>query len=546
MVKFKTPASDINGVYYFDENSRLKQRDTLLSTDNTILWSSIKAVTLEGTNFGVGNNTDGTGPVTISNFIPTGAIPTEIIPVFNTDLPLSFEQDMLAQIELYNDFGIGYNNDTGTWYVINNSNLDKASDFSLDNAQSTAGIGNDASWIIKFVAVDNVYTTTTRALNYYFSSILETRFYFSGHNKIFDPKTGKVVNDFINVLKTNTQPGNNSPLTSDIKLDIISQTVESDGFVNDFKVEVSYVDSDNDGVADNPDFFTNISQAVDLVFFQTTIDVDGLERVMPLASNVVNTEFTSATDPLLVLSSYPEGQIFYFVDEVNKFQEIVSGLLSNRTDMSVKTGRQDLQFQYKHNSSETQRINPGLTNIIDIFLVTDAYHTAYKKYVQDTTNTVIEPLVPTISELTSTYQSLQDNKMLSDNIVLNSVKFKPLFGNKASNGLRADISVIKVHNVIVSDSEIKSHVVSVINDYFDIEHWTFGDTFYFSELSAYLHDKLGDIVSSVVLVSKDTNKTFGDLYEIKSTSKEIFVNAITVDNVKVVTSLTTDNLNGVA
>ena len=546
LVKFKTPASDINGVYYFDENSRLKQRDTLLSTDNTILWSSIKAVTLEGTNFGVGNNTNGTGPVTISNFIPTGAIPTEIIPVFNTDLPLSFEQDMLAQIELYNDFGIGYNNDTGTWYVINNSNLDKASDFSLDNAQSTAGIGNDASWIIKFVAVDNVYTTTTRALNYYFSSILETRFYFSGHNKIFDPKTGKVVNDFINVLKTNTQPGNNSPLTSDIKLDIISQTVESDGFVNDFKVEVSYVDSDNDGVADNPDFFTNISQAVDLVFFQTTIDVDGLERVMPLASNVVNTEFTSATDPLLVLSSYPEGQIFYFADEVYKFQEIVSGVLFNRTDMSVKTGRQDLQFQYKHNSSETQRINPGLTNIIDIFLVTDAYHTAYKKYVQDTTNTVIEPLVPTISELTSTYQSLQDNKMLSDNIVLNSVKFKPLFGNKASNGLRADISVIKVHNVIVSDSEIKSHVVSAINDYFDIEHWTFGDTFYFSELSAYLHDKLGDIVSSVVLVSKDTNKTFGDLYEIKSTSKEIFVNAITVDNVKVVTSLTTDNLNGVA
>ena len=267
---------------------------------------------------------------------------------------------------------------------------------------------------------------------------------------------------------------------------------------------------------------------------------------MPLASNVVNTEFTSATDPLLVLSSYPEGQIFYFADEVYKFQEIVSGVLFNRTDMSVKTGRQDLQFQYKHNSSETQRINPGLTNIIDIFLVTDAYHTAYKKYVQDTTNTVIEPLVPTISELTSTYQSLQDNKMLSDNIVLNSVKFKPLFGNKASNGLRADISVIKVHNVIVSDSEIKSHVVSAINDYFDIEHWTFGDTFYFSELSAYLHDKLGDIVSSVVLVSKDTNKTFGDLYEIKSTSKEIFVNAITVDNVKVVTSLTTDNLNGVA
>ena len=468
---------------------------------------------------------------------------------------------MLAQIELYNDFGIGYDNDTGTWYIITSSNLNKTSDFSLDNAQSTAGLGNDASWVIKFVAVDNVYTVTTRALNYYFSSILETRFYFSGHNKIFDPKTGKVVNDFINVLKTNTQPGSNSPLSNDIKLDITGQPVESDGFVNDFNVEVSYTNNDNDGVANNPDFFTDITQTIDLVFFQTIIDADGLERVMPLVSGTVNTEFTSASDPLLVLSSYSSGQLFYFADEIDKFRKLDFSVtvcdtpahphlppceLVPVTDVSLKTGRQDLQFQYRHNSSETRRINPGLTNIIDLFLVTDAYHTAYKKYIQDTTSTVIKPAVPTISELTSAYQTLQDNKMLSDNIVLNSVIFKPLFGNKASDGLRADVSVIKVHNAIVSDSEIKSRVVSAINDYFNIEHWTFGDTFYFSELSAYLHDKLGDIISSVVLVSKDSNKTFGDLYEIKSASNEIFVNAITVDNVKVVTSLTSDNLNGVA
>jgi hypothetical protein len=35
------------------------------------------------------------------------------------------------------------------------------------------------------------------------------------------------------------------------------------------------------------------------------------------------------------------------------------------------------------------------------------------------------------------------------------------------------------------------------------------------------------------------------LYEIRSLSNEIFVNATTVDNVKVVNSLTSDNLNGV-
>jgi hypothetical protein len=406
-----------------------------------------------------------------------------------------------------------------------------------------------------------VYTVTSRNLNYYFSSILETRFYFDAHKKIFDPKTGKVVNDFINVLKTNSQPGSNSSLIHDIKLDIIAQPVETDGFVDDFKVEVSYTDTDSDGVADNPDFFADLTQITGLVFFQTTVDVDGLERVMPLASSTVNTEFTSASDPLLILTSYVEGQLFYFANEDKKFRKLDFNVtvcetdqyphlapceLVPVTDLSVNSGRQDLHFQYRHNSSDTKRINPGLTNIIDIFLVTDAYYTAYKKYVQDTTNVVPEPTVPTISALTTAYQSLQDSKMLSDNIVLNSALFKPLFGNKASSGLRADISVVKVFGTTVSNSEIKSSVVSAINDYFDIEHWSFGDTFYFSELSAYLHEKLGDIVSSVVLVSKDPNKKFGDLYEIKSTSSEIFVNAATVDNVNIITTLSIDNLNGVA
>ena len=545
LIKFETPKTDSNGVYYFDKNNRLKQRGDLLTTDNTILWSGVKLVTLEGTNFGVGNKSDGSGPITLTNFIPTGAIPTSIVPVFNTDLPLAFEQEMLTQFELYNDFGIGYDNSIGSWYIIASANLDKSTAFSLDNAQNTSGTGIDSSWIVKFVSVDKIYTTTSRALKYFFSSIIETRFYFSGHNKIFDPKTGKIVNDFINVLKTNTQHGSNLPLSNDIKLDIIGQPTESDGFVNDFNVEISYTDEDNDNVADNPDFFDDITLNSGLVFFETIVDADGLERELPIRSNVMDTEFTSTTDPLLVLTSYPENQLFYFADEVDKFRELVSNVLVVKTNMSVKTGRQDLQFHYRHNSSNVKRINPGLTNIIDIFVVISAYYTQYKKYIQDVTNTITIPSTPTISELTSSYQTLQDSKMLSDNIVLNSVIFKPLFGNKAKDELRANISVIKVHDSLVSDSEVKSRVVSVMNDYFDIDNWDFGDTFYFSELSAYLHDQLGDIVGSVVIVPTDVNKKFGDLYEIRSASNEIFVNATTVDNINVVDSLTSDNLNGI-
>ena len=73
-----------------------------------VLWATVTALELDGTNFGTGNNADGTGPVTLNNFIPTNAVPTEVIPVFVTDLPTSIETTMREQIELYRNFGLGY------------------------------------------------------------------------------------------------------------------------------------------------------------------------------------------------------------------------------------------------------------------------------------------------------------------------------------------------------------------------------------------------------------------------------------------------------
>jgi hypothetical protein len=155
---------------------------------------------------------------------------------------------------------------------------------------------------------------------------------------------------------------------------------------------------------------------------------------------------------------------------------------------------------------------------------------------------VPEPDVPTIDQLTTSYQGLDNYKMISDNIVLNSVTFKPLFGAKAAENLRATIKVIRAANSTASVSEIKTLVVANLNQYFDIAIWNFGDTFYFSELAAYIHRNMGGIVSSVVLVPVDPSKYFGDLYEIRSAPNEIFVNAAGVDSVEVITALTSTNI----
>ena len=128
--------------------------------------------------------------------------------------------------------------------------------------------------------------------------------------------------------------------------------------------------------------------------------------------------------------------------------------------------------------------------------------------------------------------------MLTDNVIPNSVRFMPLFGHKAAPELQGTVKVIKSQNTNASDSEVRSATLTAMNNYFNINNWNFGDTFYFSELSAYLHAQLGDFVSSIVLVPNDPTMNFGDLYEIKSAPYEIFVNGATANDVVVITALT--------
>ena len=175
-------------------------------------------------------------------------------------------------------------------------------------------------------------------------------------------------------------------------------------------------------------------------------------------------------------------------------------------------------------------------------MVTQSYYTAYTNWIRDSTGTVPEPDVPTINELSTAYQGLNNYKMISDNVVVNSVTFKPLFGAKAPENLRATIKVIRAANSTASESEIKTSVVANLNQYFIIDAWNFGDTFYFSELAAYIHRNMGGVVSSVVLVPVDPLKYFGDLYEIRSAPNEIFVNAAGVGSIEVITALTSTNI----
>jgi hypothetical protein len=86
------------------------------------------------------------------------------------------------------------------------------------------------SWLIQAT-----YTTgqTTlwfqEVLEYYFGSVLQTRFFFYTSDPIYDSRTGTVIRDYINMLKVNSQPDSSTPMGADNVLTIIDQPVLSDG-----------------------------------------------------------------------------------------------------------------------------------------------------------------------------------------------------------------------------------------------------------------------------------------------------------------------------
>jgi len=567
LIEWTAPAG-----YYFDANNRLQVGTPTAADQKLTLWSSPLEIYLDGTNQGQGNFTNGIGPVVLNNFVPTGAIATQVIPIFITELSTALQTSMAEQIRLKRNFGLGYDSlgtvtgTSGTWYLITANNLAVDADWSERYAGDTSGAGLDSSWFIELIYNTSFYTVSFRALDYFFGSVKQTRFFFESDQLIYDSRTGTTIYDFINILKTNSQPDSSLPLGVDVITKIVGQPIQTDGLVDDYQILVSFADQNNDGIAQNPDFFNDIVGPVPIpptannpwVFLQQIVDFDNLQRYVLIDSGIVNSQYATASAIALVLTQYSAGQVFYaygiynittstytsqptfYVLTVDPNTGVRS--LTETTEYIARTGRQNLYFQYRHNSPLNNRIDPGTTNIIDVYVVTNEYYTAYTNYIQDTTNTVQEPAVPTIDQLTTAYTGLQDYKMISDTLILNSVEFQPLFGTKALSPLQATIKVIPAANTTATNSEIQNLVVQYLNTYFSLDNWDFGQTFYFSELSAYLHSNMSNVISSVVLVPLNQDKYFGNLYEIRCAPNQIFVNGATVQNIEVITALTSTNI----
>jgi hypothetical protein len=534
---------------YFDAKNEIKplpSNNILPPNGKSLLYVTIVQVQ----NSGIPSTTN-TKPVVISDNIPSNAIAIKVLPAFSNSFTTAFKSQLINLISTYTEFGVRYDQFNRTWNIITAQDIDTISDFSQSNQGSTSGQNADSSWLLSFTVNGPLYTVEIRGLDYIFASVSQTKFYYDNRVKIFDPITGLTINDFVNVLKVNGDPDTDLPLQEDYIWYIYDQIIESDGYIDNSKVLITYSDKNDDGVPDNPDIFNYIVQPTvnptnKYVYLQKTYGYNNFISYEPINPNLVNADYAVYDELLPLINNFVIGQLFYLTTD-EKFYELQSvanvRTLVETADYIVRTGRSVLYFQYKHNAPGDRRIDPSPANIIDLFILTKAYQETYRAWALDTTGLISQPTEPTSVALNNELSGLDDYKAVSDSIIYRSAKFKLLFGNKASTELRATFKVIKNPNITLSDSEIRSQFISLVNSYFSTENWDFGETFYFTELATYIQQGLAPNISAILIVPNSTDQVYGSLQQITAQPDEILLSCATVENVEVISSITAAQLN---
>jgi hypothetical protein len=559
--------------FVFDNNNNLIVGNTSIPGLNqkSIIYSTISGTPI---NDGIGNNismnganVDGTGAIQLSQKIPTGAILYSIYPFYSPILPSNILQNIINYLAAGKSVALQYNPYLIGTGISNCWNLITSPTFPLNFNPATYGstfippsseeATSTNSWLLAFVPSSNNNSFIVYQQNnaYYFGSQQQTSFYYDSNAKIYDPINATTLSDQITILKTNSTPGvsTNLGLTNDVPIDIFSTVSEINGSIDSSRVGIQYADLSSSGIPSNPSFFTDVvgknpAANNNYIFFvtdnsqgTTSIIPQGAKAVVIVATpSIINNNLYSYANGAIIFCT--SNQTFYKITRTGNIA--VKSTLNNAGDAFTYTyyaGRQDLKFQYQHNAADSRRIDPSPVNLIDIYILEQSYATAYQQWIVDTTGKISEPTPPTPATLSNDFTGLNNYKMVSDELIFNSAQFVPLFGAKASSDVQATFVVIANPNTSVSSGEIASQVITEVNNYFAIGNFSFGQTFYWSQLNNYILTKLNSLISSIHLVPNAGNLSYGALEQITCNPYEIFINCATVQNVSVVSSL--NNLN---
>lgn len=534
LIKFTAPTG-----YYYDVTKTLIAGIPQQTTDTTYIWTSIQNIIGTGSSasYIAGRRI---GAVTLADNIPSTSVASLVYAPWNTTLLNTTVNTMINLIQNHQEFALTYNTTstagfTDPWKIIAINNIDQTGEWDI----LTSGTTSDSSWMMLFLTDGVTYTVYHRGQEFVFGSKNSVRFLNINPQAVFDSSTNSLLYDTVKILK------NNDGLTAAQSVRVYENIQESDGYTDDSKVYVTYQLNTMSQLPVDPEVFakTISNNSASMVFYKKYTDSDSLIRYNLMSTGEVMYADNYSTKNAIELArnNFPVNKLFYATADMKFYQiQIVNGAISVEdvsTDYLAYKGRQDLNFQYLHNANNNRRLDPAVSNLIDCYIMVRSYDEQYRNYISDTTGSVTKPVNLDTVNLNNNYSNLFNFKMISDELILNAGVYKPLFGSKAHASLQANFYVVKNQNTTISDNELKSRIISNINQYFALENWDFGDTFYFSELSAYIHGKLPGLLNSIVLAPMDDNSVFGSLYEIRCQPNEIFISAATVDNIKVQTGV---------
>lgn len=513
------------------------------------------------------------GPVVLSEPIEDEAVITRVIPRFNSTLQTDLVnaangknlEEMIrdgAPFTLWFDWA----SRTNQWSI---------------RGGLTPNTLEQVGTSIRVLAADfftGMWRITAKGTSYIFESVQNVRWYHDGERAV-DTLTGLQKADMIKIMASNDDLNdrdgngllNGRGLRKNFELAIDKVIRYADGFAEPRRIGVKFMDSDEDGQPDNPDTFIRVVADTareglkdaylfwrrngDVFYpYQQTIVVYEAEadRISRLVSHSVGDVVFQLGGPVATRLSFwvaamVEGEKVW-VRNYGDFKYAIGrgGNVARRWVTSGGTAQipvpYPLNFQWKHYAPSDHRIDPSKTNIIDIFVLTSEYDFKTRQWVADGSIIADLPLPPSELDLRLSFDEFNKYKMFSDEIVWRPVQYKFLFGEGSDAELRGQFKVVKLPNSPLSDGEIKTRVVRAINEYFDVELWEFGETFFYTELAAYIHQKLAGVIGSIVLVPMNEASSFGQGFEVRCRSDEIFLSTAQVNDIVIISSNTASNL----
>lgn len=515
------------------------------------VWAKIEAVS--GT--GITDLSSGSGPVVLNEEIEDGWFVDIFYTSFRRAFSASELDTIITEMENLNSLALRYDQENDSWKIILENNIDFNSLWSEDFAGDTSEQNLDSSWLILIEYSASRWTFTVRYLEYVWESLEDVRFFFTNNRKVNDLETGLQVRDFIKLPRVNENATGSGILGTEYKWFISEPVTYTDGYLEPRRIRLALQDQDDDGVPDNPLEFEEIVEPIfpvslstptnnRLVFWRKDISTDGYEYYRPMITDGTFTFTIVQNEAAIVTDDSLEDDVFYTIDE-DSFKVWDGSALQDPDsddDFYWREGRSDLIFQWKHYADKRTRIDPSPSNIMDIYLLTEEYYQDVQTW-QNTTGATIDsfPLPPTTNDLSITFGDLERFKSASDSIIWHSAKFKILFGEGAASTLRAKFNVSKVVGTTLSDNEIKQRVIDAINRFFNVDNWDFAESFYFTELAAYIHQQNPTVISQVVIVPTQTSSKFGNLFQIRAEHDELFVSTAKVNDVVIINNITQTN-----